>query len=179
MTRVMDGDQAALALLVERYHASLLAYLYRLTGGDRPLAEDLVQETFLRLLRSSGYDPSRAFRPWLYSIATNLARDHYKSASVRHFAASLDERGSLVTDVTPGPEQIAEASEQGRIVAFALGQLPEEYRVALILRYYSGLSLHEIGEALNIPLGTVKSRLSVGTRRLRSLLASSVEGVHP
>ncbi len=83
MAAVMAGDQLALAALVTRHHAPLLGYLYRLTGGDRPLAEDLVQETFLRMLRQRTRPADRPFKPWLYKIATNLARDHFKSAAVR------------------------------------------------------------------------------------------------
>ncbi len=83
MAAVMAGDQAALAALVTRHHSPLLGYLSRLTGGDRPLAEDLVQETFLRVLRQGICQPDRPFKPWLYAIATNLARDHFKSAAMR------------------------------------------------------------------------------------------------
>ena len=83
MAAVMSGDQSALTLLVGRYHATLLGYLYRLVGGDRPLAEDLVQETLLRVLQQRTYRSDRPFKPWVYTIATNLAKDHMKSAAVR------------------------------------------------------------------------------------------------
>src|SRR5258707_5881425 len=66
MTAVMAGDQVALAALVTRHHAPLLGYLYRLAGGDRPLAEDLVQETLLHVLRQRTYQCDRPFKPWLY-----------------------------------------------------------------------------------------------------------------
>jgi RNA polymerase sigma-70 factor (ECF subfamily) len=77
MAAVLAGDQVALAKLVTRHHAPLLGYLYRLAGGDRPLAEDLVQETFLRILRQRTHPSLCPFKPWLYKIATNLARDHF------------------------------------------------------------------------------------------------------
>src|SRR5262245_56119811 len=83
MAAVTAGDQQALATLVTRHHAPLLGYLYRLTGGNRPLAEDLIQETFLRLLRQRARLADGPFKPWLYKIATNLTRDHFKSAAVR------------------------------------------------------------------------------------------------
>ena len=82
MAAVMAGDQVALAALVTRHHAPLLGYLYRLVGGDRPLAEDLVQETLLHVLRQRTFRSGRPFKPWLYTIATNLARDYFKSAAV-------------------------------------------------------------------------------------------------
>ena len=82
MAAVMAGDQVALAALVTRHHAPLLGYLYRLVGGDRQLSEDLVQETLLHVLRQRTYQAARPFKPWLYTIATNLARDYFKSAAV-------------------------------------------------------------------------------------------------
>jgi len=96
MTAVMAGDQAALAALVTRHHAPLLGYLYRLVGGDRPLAEDLVQETLLHVLRQRTCQADRPFKPWLYAIATNLARDYFKSAAVRQRWRSGDEEQALL-----------------------------------------------------------------------------------
>ncbi len=180
MTAVMAGDQVALAALVSRHHAPLLGYLYRLVGGDRPLAEDLVQETLLHVLRQPTFRSDRPFKPWLYAIATNLARDYFKSAAVRHRWREGDEEEALLQlyDSAPGPEERALAAEQGSEVRAALALLGEEYRVVLLLRFYQGFSLQEIAETLQIPLGTVKSRLSVGVHRLRSVLAPVQKGVN-
>lgn len=179
MAAVMAGEASALAALVERYHSPLIGYLYRLVGGDRPLAEDLCQETFLRLLRQQHYQPGRPFQPWLYAIATNLARDHLKSAAVTRTFWQPEHEELLLElhDSAPGPEEAALAAEQGCEVAAALGQLGAEYRITLLLRFYNGLSLQEIAETLRVPVGTVKSRLSVGARRLRALLIITKEGV--
>ena len=179
MAAVMAGDQAALAALVTRHHSPLLGYLSRLVGGDRPLAEDLVQETLLRVLRQHTYPSGRPFKPWLYTIATNLARDHFKSSAVRQRERSGDAEESLLHlhDSDPGPEARALAAEQGGEVRAALERLSEDYRIVVILRFYQGFSLHEIAETLQIPLGTVKSRLSVGLHRLRTVLALVQEGV--
>src|SRR5262245_46034713 len=179
MAAVTAGDQVALATLVTRHHAPLLGYLYRLVGGDHPLAEDLVQETFLRLLRQHTRPANRPFKPWLYTIATNLARDHFKSAAVRRRGQLGDEEQAMfqISDYAPGPEERALAAEQGSAVHAALAQVGEEYRAVLVLRFYQGFSLQEIAQTLQIPLGTVKSRLSVGTRRLRNILAPLREGV--
>lgn len=179
LAAVLSGDQAALAALVTRHHTLLLGYLYRLVGGDRPLAEDLVQETFLRILRQHTRPSNCPFKPWLYKIATNLARDHFKSAAVRQRGRRGDGDEALfrLYDSAPGPEERALAAEQGSEVRAALAQLSEDYRVVVALRYYQGLSLQEIAETLEIPLGTVKSRLSVGVHRLRAMLAPIQEGV--
>lgn len=175
----MAGDQVAFAVLVTRHHSPLLSYLYRLVGGDRQLAEDLVQETLLHVLRQRTYQAGRLFKPWLYMIATNLARDYFKSAAVRKSRRAGDEEETFLRleDCEPGPEERALATEQGDEVRAALMQLGEEYRLVLVLRFYQGFSLQEIAETLHIPLGTVKSRLSVGVHRLRAILTPVQKGV--
>jgi RNA polymerase sigma-70 factor (ECF subfamily) len=180
MAAVMQGDRSALAVLVSRHHAPLLGYLYRLVGGDRELAEDLVQETLLHVLRQRSYAYGHPFKPWLYTIATNLARDYVRSAHVRHRGRSEGEKEPALLRLyarEPGPEERALAAEQGSEVRAALAELGEEYRIVLLLRFYQEFSLSEIAETLQIPLGTVKSRLSVGVHRLRALLAAVREGV--
>lgn len=176
MHAIMVGDQLALAALVTRHHSLLFGYLYRLVDGDRQLAEDLVQETLLRLLRQQSYQAGRPVKPWLYAIATNLARDHFKSAAVRRAQRSGDETGALQTlaDSGLGPEEHVLAAEQGGEVRQALAGLSEEQRVVLVLRFYQGFTLQEIADTLQIPLGTVKSRLSVGVHRLRAMLVPAV-----
>ncbi len=164
MAAVMVGDQVALAALVTRHHAPLLGYLYRLVGGDRQLSEDLVQETLLHVLRQRTYQSDRPFKPWLYTIATNLVRDYFKSAAARRSFRGDDSEEVLLHlyDSEASPED---------------SQLGEEYRIVLFLRFYQGFSLQEIAETLHIPLGTVKSRISVGVHRLRAMLAPVQEGV--
>jgi RNA polymerase sigma-70 factor, ECF subfamily len=179
MAAVLAGDLVALAVLVSRHHAPLLGFLYRLVGGDRQLAEDLVQETLLHVLKQQTYQVDRPFKPWLYMIATNLARDYFKSAAVRKSRREGDEEEALLhlEDSAPSPEERVLTAEQGSEVRAALAQLREEYRVVVVLRFYQGFSLQEIAETLHIPLGTVKSRLSVGVHRLRILLAPAQKGV--
>lgn len=173
MYRIMSGEATALTLLVQRYHGPILGYLYRMCHANRALAEDLTQEVFTRIMRQTNYQSNRPFKPWLYAIATNLARDHAKLAETR-YAACLDKSNGL-PDAAPGPEELALAAEQGREVAQAIGSLPIEYRAAITLRFYGGMSLQEIATALDIPLGTVKSRLYTGCRRLRERLSNTYE----
>jgi RNA polymerase sigma factor (sigma-70 family) len=167
MLSAMRGDRLAISVLVERYYRPLFAYLFRLTDGDRPTAEDLLQDTFTRLLAPHTYTSGRAVKPWLYAIATNLVRDRYRVLSRR----GIDPK--LVTTQQPAvddPADRALRSEDERAVRAAVRSLSQEQRAAIVLRFYQGLSLAEIALALDIPLGTVKSRLSIGTRRLRALL---------
>jgi RNA polymerase sigma-70 factor, ECF subfamily len=179
MTAVMAGNQVAMTELVTRHHSPLFGYLFRLLGGDRAQAEDLVQETLLRALRPGAYIAPRPFKPWFYAIATNLARDHLKSAAERYRERVSNVESALLqlSDNSPGPEERALAAERGGEAQAAIAQLGEEYRAVVILRFYQEFSLQEIAETLRIPLGTVKSRLSVGVHRLRALLTAVGEGV--
>src|SRR5262249_34839130 len=131
---------------------------------------DLCQETFLRVLQHASLRGERPFRPWLYAIATNLARDHFKSAAVRRSAPLDRPRVAQLCDQAIGPEEHALRAERAAEIVAAIGSLSTEYRAALLLRFYSDMSLQEIAGTLEIPLGTVKSRLSVGLRRLREVL---------
>jgi RNA polymerase sigma-70 factor (ECF subfamily) len=168
MLACQQGQVEVFAMLVERYHSPLLGYLYRLTGGERPLAEDLVQEAFLRTIAAlRHYRYPQPFKPWLYAIATNLARDYYKRAETRYTETAVEDSWH---DTTPSPSDIVLAQDEAQRVATALFHLPLPQRETLILRYYQDLSLQEIGEVLQIPTGTVKSRLSIGLKRLKELL---------
>ena len=163
--RMQRGHTSDLALLVERHHGLLLGFLYRLTGGDRSLAEDLTQETFLRALRSiQQYQTSRPFKPWLYAIAVNVTRDYFKRAETRHAVILTDDELLAL----PDPFELEETIEvDGPRLASAIGALPVQQREAIILRYYQDLSLAEMAAVLSVPIGTVKSRLSLGLRQLR------------
>jgi RNA polymerase sigma-70 factor (ECF subfamily) len=174
MSAMMTGDRTALEELVRRHQAPLLGFFYRMLDGDRAQAEDLVQETFLRLLRQRTYEPRRAFKPWLYAVAANLARDHLRAARGRP-AGSGDEVLALLPDRSPGPDQRSITAAEARRVADALARLGEDVRTTLVLRYANDLSLAGIAAALDVPVGTVKSRLNSGTRRLRELLRTPSE----
>jgi RNA polymerase sigma-70 factor, ECF subfamily len=168
--RLQQGDQIALVELVARHHSPLIGYLYRLTNGDRPLAEDLAQDAFVRLIQGiQQYQYPRPFKPWLYRIATNAARDVFKSAHNRR-AVSIDEENAAMFQETTQPEEVIMSESEMNRVALAFRCLPHHQKEVVILRYYQELSLNDIADALDIPLGTVKSRLSLGLTRLRTLL---------
>jgi len=168
--RVLSGDSQALASLAERYYTPLLAFLTRMTG-QRQTAEDLVQETFIRMIKYHGPAPLN-FRPWIYRIANNLARDHFRSSIVRReVAPDLDEATEEgLLDETQDAERMAIQAEYHSQVAALLQRLPSTQREVLVLRFYHDLSLEEIGEITDAPIGTVKSRLFHGLRHARQLL---------
>jgi RNA polymerase sigma-70 factor, ECF subfamily len=174
--RLSGGDSLALRQLMDRYEGPLHGYLCRLLASPQD-AEDLFQDTFVRVLRHAGrFDAKRAFRPWLYSIATNLARNTFRSRSYRD-AVPLDRDdgdGSALVAQLAGrserPGDALERDEAARQVRAAVDDLPEKGRAALVLFYYQGLSYDEVAEALEIPVGTVKSRIHNAMARLSQAL---------
>lgn len=167
----LDGDQSAYKTLIERFHADLLRFLYRLVG-DQAAAEDLFQDTFLQVYQSAGtFDTSRTFRPWLFTIAANKARDYLRKRSRRRTlelsapvaGGRANGDGATFVDLMqidiPSPEQIVDLAERDRLVQTALDGLSPTLREILLLSYFQRLSYQQIADDLGIPLGTVKSRL--------------------
>lgn len=158
MASVARGDERALSTLVERYAGRMHAHLVRMTGSGED-AEDLLQETWLRVARAArGFEHGRSVRPWLFGIASNLARDLYRRRAVRRRLAS--EARSECQPSAPRPLESLELRDR-------VGRLPDRLREVLWLRYYEDLSEAEMAEALGIPRGTVKSRLHGAIRELK------------
>jgi RNA polymerase sigma-70 factor (ECF subfamily) len=163
------GDVAAFEELVARYEKPLFNYLYRYLH-DAALAEDVFQTTFLRVhQKADQFMPDGRFRPWLYSIATHLAVDairregRQKATSLSQITAVDDgDMGTLLDLVSgdaPSPMEQMETKERAQWARAAVGELPEDLRAILLLAYFQGLKFHEVAEILQLPLGTVKSRL--------------------
>jgi RNA polymerase sigma-70 factor (ECF subfamily) len=161
MQAVARGEEMALRALVARHGSPLHAYLARLCG-DASEAEDLAQESWMRIVRSASvFDPSRRFRSWAWGIATNVARDRFRRVRARgglHAPLPANEAAGGA----PEGRSIARVDLRGR-----LAELPERLRQALLLRYYEGMSEPEIADALGIARGTVKSRLHAAVAALR------------
>ena len=168
------GRTEAFELLVGRFRHDLLHFLV-LYVGDRSLAEDLFQETFLQVHLSTGsFDTSRRFKPWVFTIAANKARDYLRRTSRRQITglsgrADDQQEGRSFIDLLeadlPLPDEDAESEETRRLVREAIEALPDHLREVLLLAYFHRFPYKEIAEMLEIPLGTVKSRLhaAVGT----------------
>jgi RNA polymerase sigma-70 factor (ECF subfamily) len=160
------GDRSAFAELVRRYHLGVIGVVYRLCG-DPYLAEDAAQEAFVRAwLNLNTYRPLMPWRNWLYRIAVNAALDMLRRERP---TLALDDDSSLHGD-SPDPHAALEQKEREDLVRRAILTLPSATRVVLVLREYGGLSYREIAEALDIPLGTVMSRLNAARQHLREQL---------
>lgn len=164
------GEAAGLRVLIERHKDELLRFLIRLVG-DRAAAEDVFQEAFLQVhLAAESFDTSRRFRPWLFTIAANKGRDYLRKKGRRHEAelsapvgGSADSGGASFVDLMeidiPAPTDRMERAEQERKVQEVLSEMPLPLREILLLAYFQRLSYAQIADDLDIPLGTVKSRL--------------------
>ncbi|MBN2375283.1 MAG: sigma-70 family RNA polymerase sigma factor [Sedimentisphaerales bacterium] len=162
-----NGDEAAFARLLRRYEKPLYNFLLKFLRQPG-LAEDVFQETFLQVhISAESFQSSRRFRPWLYTIASNKARDLLRSRARRptvQLTASddNDDPGQLLDSLlrdNATPQQILEKKQQREIVHQAVAQMPEHLREILVLAYFKYLSYKELSEHLDVPLGTVKSRL--------------------
>jgi RNA polymerase sigma-70 factor, ECF subfamily len=163
------GDRGSFSRLVERYQRELFHFLFRFLG-DRAAAEDVFQDTFLQVHQSAGkFDFQRRFRPWLFTIAANKARDLLRSQSRRpanQLQAAIspgnEDSGEfidLMKSAELSPSQPMEKVELQRLVQKTVKEMPANLREILLLSYFHQFSYKQIGEILEIPLGTVKSRL--------------------
>jgi len=175
--RCLAGDERAYRELVKRYERQVYSLALRMLRV-REDAEDLTQETFVRMFKAlDRYDPSRPFPAWLFTIAARLSIDHIrrrrlKTVSIfRQDPGTEEEHVLELEDTTPGPAELAERSEEERATEALIAALPEHYRVVVLLRHQQGLSYEEIAEALRLPLGTVKARI----HRARALLRDRLE----
>lgn len=167
-----QGDRQAFGELVTRHHSKIIGMLYHMCGDAR-LAEDAAQEAFIRVWQNlNRYKAGHAFRSWLYRIAANAALDSLRR---EHTPAMLDE--TLTADPQAGPEVTVEARQKAGAVRRAIGQLSPPLRLVLVLREYQELSYQEIAEALDIPTGTVMSRLASARGQLRHELSDLLEEV--
>jgi RNA polymerase sigma factor (sigma-70 family) len=163
---------AEFAVVFDRHVGAIHAYLQRRVGRD--LADEISSQTFLAAFDGrSRYDLSRPdARPWLFGIATNLLRRHQRS-EVRALRAYARSAADPILDPFEGIEERIDASNRRRDLVEALSELPVEERDALLLYAWAELSYAEIAEALGVPVGTVRSRLSRARGRVREPLEAS------
>ncbi|HZZ28184.1 MAG TPA: sigma-70 family RNA polymerase sigma factor [Pirellulales bacterium] len=178
MEHRLRGGRRAFELLVQRYERELYSYLRRYLS-DATMAEDVFQATFLQLyLKADQFEEGRKVRPWLYTIATNQAIDAQRR-NRRHKMVSLDRRGhhhdtqddvgsllDLLTSKEPLAVDNLETDERRQWVQQAIAELPEALREAVLLVYYQGMKYREAAEVLDIPVGTVKSRMHAAILKL-------------
>jgi RNA polymerase sigma-70 factor, ECF subfamily len=166
----LSGDRQAFDELVCRYRAGVVGVVYRMSG-DPNLAEEAAQEAFVRAWQNlHSYKTSHPFRSWVYRIAINAALDSLRQQTPLVELENLDLPSPEIV-----PEDSLEEQERARAVRQAVLALPAASRAVLVLREYEGLTYAEIAAALDIPSGTVMSRLSYARNLLRQSLAAYLE----
>ena len=177
--RHLAGDPQAFGTLVDRYQTRLLNFVNR-TIGDRERAEDLVQEVFIRVYRHiHRFDRSKKFSTWVYTIASNLAKNELRNRSRNPLVLFQtiksnwedEERPLQFEDTTARPDDLYRKRHLRQLVEDTVAKLPEHHRQVFVLRELEGKSYEEIAEITDCNLGTVKSRLN----RARNAFASIIE----
>jgi len=175
----LDGEERAFQELVERYQGRLLNFIYR-TIGDRERGEDLVQEVFIRIYRHlHRFDRSRKFSTWVYTIASNLAKNELRNRARNPLVLFQtikknwqdEDRPLQFEDSASRPDDLYRRRHLRELVEHSVAQVPEHHRQVFILRELEGKSYEEIAEITACNLGTVKSRLN----RARNAFAAIIE----
>ena len=182
MERIQRGDEQAFRLLWSRYAHPLTNFFYQMCY-DRVASEDYVQETFLRVWRARAtYRPIGKVSTWLYQIAKHYWFNEREKQKRRpfHAVAGGDDAQAAFANIADGggdtaPDAVATAGETRRAIEEAVSALSEKLRVVFVLARYRGLPYGDIAEIVDIPVGTVKSRMSLAERQLRASLARYLE----
>ena len=187
MERYRAGDEDAFTLLVRRHQQPLINFIARYIN-DRDGAEDLAQETFIRIFKASRhYKPGQAhFKTWMYHIASNLCKNELRNRGRRNRyrvdrvvdsdgdSEPIDLIENTPADVAFQPEVALERKELHDAIQRAIAELPEQYRMPLVLRDLQGLSYDEISSALELRSGTTKSRINRARLMLKDKLKSYI-----
>lgn len=182
-----NGDVSAFEEIVRRYRDPLFNFVVRLLG-DAFFSEDIVQETFLRVYRNRHrYHQVAKFSTWIYTIASNLAKTELRRRKVRNFfsisSKGEDEKDYDLVDTSSDIERDVDGVLKGEIILKEINALPYHFKEAVLLRDIQDLSYEEISQILNVPLGTVKSRVNRGRsrlqKRLKFLMIEEFEGGKP
>jgi RNA polymerase sigma-70 factor, ECF subfamily len=172
--RLQRRETQAMADLYDRFGRLVYSVIYAIVR-DTGTAEDLLQETFLRIWnRSAGFDAERgALGPWLLTVARNRAIDHIRSAGARNFKNTLELEDREHKSQELGIEIDLQSKDQARVIRAAMERLTENQRRVIQLAYYEGLSQTEMAEKLGEPLGTIKTWVRGALKKLRDELQSA------
>jgi RNA polymerase sigma-70 factor (ECF subfamily) len=177
MTRIAEGDEDAFEILVSRHQTSILNLIYRYIG-DRTQAKDLAQEVFIRVWQAAKtYKPEAKFTTWIYRITANLCFNELKSARRKRWFSFnwSDEDGEhtleeMLSDNAPSAEEILLEKERSRQISDAIQSLPDNQRMALVLKRYDDLSYQEIAQIIGCSVSAIESLLVRAKRTLQEKL---------
>ena len=176
--KAITGDEKAYQQILENYRGALFNLLYKMVRNKEE-TEDLVQEAFMKAFNAlPSFNEEYAFSTWLYKIAVNNCIDHMRKKRLKTFSINKpvqSKDGELdreFPDTTTSPDKAMLTAERSKLIETAIHELPENYKIAIVLRHTEEKSYEEIAEILNIPLGTVKARIF----RAREMLKKKLKG---
>ena len=179
-----NGDASAFDAIVNRYSKDIYAFLVRFSGSTHA-ADDIFQDAFLQLHLSAGqFDVSKRFKPWFFTISANKARDYLRKTSRRREVSYMAPVGGTdgeksIVDLMAGdfdlPEDVAQLDEKKQQIQKCVASLPDTFREVLELVYFQRFAYKEASEILDLPLGTVKSRLHSAVAMFAKLWEQSVK----
>lgn len=169
---ISNGDVAAFNELYNRYNERMLYYFYRMLWNDKELAQDFLQDLFMKLIdKLNTFNADRKFSTWLFSIAHNMCKNEYRKRQIRvHAALEPDVACDAFED-----EAAVYSALQIEDVFDCLNDLDELHRTAFLLKYREGLSIEAIGAVLDLPVGTVKSRLFYTRKKIQKELMRKIQ----
>ncbi|MGB2692964.1 MAG: sigma-70 family RNA polymerase sigma factor [Thermodesulfobacteriota bacterium] len=184
MKKFQNGNSGSFDILLKRHSGGVLRFIMKMTGGNKTHGEDLLQEIFLKVIeKRNRYDSEQKFTTWLYSIARNHCIDYLRSESYRRHGSldaplsESDKSGTVVLEIVKssdrGQEDKLYDKEVGELINKGINSLKQEFKEVFILKEVEGLSLKEIADITESPLGTVKSRLRYAYQNLRQVFRES------
>ena len=165
---ISNGSSNAFNELYQRYHKRLLYYFYRMLGNSKELAQDFMQDVFYKIIdKPHLFNPQKKFSTWIFSVAHNMCKNEYRNKEVRKVIV-VSENPDTFTEIRD------EAGNHESIVAAIFEELEtfdENHKTAFLLKYREGFSIEEISEILELPKGTIKSRLFYTRKKLQEILS--------
>jgi len=172
MTAIKNGNQSAFSELYERFNQRLYYYFFRMLGNDKEVANDFLQDIFLKIINKPElFKPGNKFTSWIFTVAHNMCKNEYRHREVRKIISNDENPDLFLTDENSYEETLKK--EQLITQLFTeIEYLEEDQKAILLLRYKENFSLKEISEILELPLGTIKSRLYYARVELTKKLAN-------
>lgn len=164
---IQNGDSKAFNELYLRYNERMLYYFFRMLGNDKDIAQDFLQELFYKIIdKPHLYDTKRKFSTWIFSIAHNMCKNEYRSRGVRSILEKVENTDCFIED----NDEVSEYPFKVEDIFECLNDFDELHSTAFLLKYREGLNIDEISEILEIPKGTVKSRLFYIRKKIQAKL---------
>jgi len=169
-------NKDAFALLVHRYEEKLRRYIRRIGVRNEEDQDDVLQDIFIKAYKNlNSFDQSFSFSSWIYRIAHNESISHYRKRSVRPEGMQYDDGDTIISNLHDGDDLMGDivSRDDGRVLREALERVDEKYREIIVLRYFEGKEYEEISDILEMPLGSVATRLHRAKARLKDVLTTT------